>query len=382
MRFQLLLIALAGFIGLYAIVISPLSGILKFVLGVVEMFVLGQLLISRYKLTGEWGLILLRSQRGISFIHQIAKHEEIWKFFSDTGIVLSYGLLSLVLMRRHVSVKSLALGLVLLAAIFFLVMPSALLFLASTIGVTMMDKSAQQFAGIGNIASSFLILVFLGGFFGILLAGLLTYSTVVILPNLLSTLLYGTNAIGETTPGGTLLLPGINIPFFEGILALLIILAVHEGAHAVLARIARIPILSSGLVLFGVVPIGAFVEPDEERLKKLEQVRQTRVLVAGSTANLLTSIVFFVIFIAFVAGTQAIGLWGTPLLPVMKFMTALLGLTFALNFVVGTVNLLPLPFFDGYRALEINIAHKPVLQFLSALTLVAFLLNFLPWLFV
>ena len=58
-----------------------------------------------------------------------------------------------------------------------------------------------------------------------------------------------------------------------------------------------------------------------------------------------------------------------------------LGLTFALNFVIGTVNLLPLPFFDGYRTLEINIENKHIVKGLMAITLAAFLVNFLPWLF-
>jgi Zn-dependent protease len=60
----------------------------------------------------------------------------------------------------------------------------------------------------------------------------------------------------------------------------------------------------------------------------------------------------------------------------------ILGLTFALNFVIGTVNILPLPFFDGYRLLELNVKNKMVVKAVMSLVLVAFLVNLLPNLFV
>ena len=382
MTISLILIALLGFIVLYAIVISPISGLLKFFLGIAEMFVIGQLLIKYYKLTGEYGLILLRSKKGIALIHKIAKYEVAWRFLSDVGVVVSYGLLSFILMRNHVSWKSLLTGIVLLATVFFFVAPSALAILVSLLGVSVVERSAQSLSAFSVFFSLSIIMVLVGGLFLFFLIGLITYG-VVILAALLSTLLQGTQAITQTAPGAHLLLPGINLPFFEGILALLIILVVHESAHAVLARIAKIPILSSGIVLFGVVPIGAFVEPDEAKLKKLERTKQTRVLVAGSTANLISSVLLFAIFLIFTISINLTGLATVKLLlPAIHFISLVLGLGFALNFVVGTVNLLPLPFFDGYRTLEINIAHKNALKFVTAVTLIAFLLNFVPWLFV
>lgn len=326
------------------------------------------------------GLILLRSQSGISLIGQVARRSQLWQFLSDAGVVACYGLLSLVLMRKHVSWKSFAAGYLLLAGLFFLVAPSALYFLSSVVKVGALERSASQFAGFSFLLPVSILVLAVGGFFLLLLLSLMGWG-VVVLAALLSTWLQGTTAIHQTAPGGTLLLPFINLPP-ESVLALIIVLVVHEGAHAIMARIARIPVLSTGLVLFGVIPIGAFVEPDEKKLRKLERTPQTRVLVAGSTANLITAVLFFALFLAFAGMVNVLNLTAiASLLPVLRSVSLTLGLTFALNFIVGTVNLLPIPLFDGYRTLEVNIAHKPVLHFIAALTVVAFLLNLVPWLF-
>ena len=64
----------------------------------------------------------------------------------------------------------------------------------------------------------------------------------------------------------------------------------------------------------------------------------------------------------------------------IKFIHTFLGLAFALNFVVAVVNLLPVPFFDGYRMVELVIGKKLAQPF-SIFLLVALLVNFLPALF-
>jgi hypothetical protein len=66
---------------------------------------------------------------------------------------------------------------------------------------------------------------------------------------------------------------------------------------------------------------------------------------------------------------------------VLQFIYVTLGLIFVLNFAIGTMNMLPLPFFDGYRVLSINIKNKRIVFGLMVLTLLAFLLNLLPNLF-
>jgi membrane-associated protease RseP (regulator of RpoE activity) len=56
-------------------------------------------------------------------------------------------------------------------------------------------------------------------------------------------------------------------------------------------------------------------------------------------------------------------------------------LVFALNFIIGVVNLLPLPFFDGMRLLELSVNNKRLTDVVMYLILAAFLSNMLPWFF-
>ncbi len=83
------------------------------------------------------------------------------------------------------------------------------------------------------------------------------------------------------------LVPGYTIPFWYGIVGLISVLITHEFAHGILAAAERIPIKNLGVVLVGVLPIGAFVEPDEGELKGSSWLSQMKVYSAGSAANLL-----------------------------------------------------------------------------------------------
>ncbi len=379
------LVVILAFALFYLILQLPVPGLWKFALCAVEMLATGQLLISRFGFDGEWGLILLRSQKGLDFIDDLAKSAGFWKFYSDTGTTMSYGLLSIPLMRGNVSPKSVICGMCLLFLISFFVAPSVLPFFTEILKLSVMQKAQQQM-GVSPAASIISIIgtvaLVLGGFFLLLLVGLLYYGLVV-LSAFFSTVLSGSNAMASTSPGATLLLPGVNLPFFEGIVALVIIMAVHEYSHAILSRLARVPLLSSGIVLFGVIPIGAFVEPDEGKLEKAEKVAQTRVLVAGSTSNLMASLFFFVLFVLYATILHNLGIVLSLSSPSIALSILLvLGLAFALNFVIGSVNLLPLPFFDGYRVIDVNMKNKNFVKALMILTLAAFLMNLLPWLFV
>jgi len=197
------------------------------------------------------------------------------------------------------------------------------------------------------------------------------------------------------------------------------------------------------------------VETDEKKLFRADAQKQTRVLVAGPTANLITAAFSFIILMGFFystedlrqgalyimppegngtsalpAGTivyeiegQAVdtidfktfalpansevsietnkgivtretngngkigivfGMLGTDTIysrytePALQFIFITLGLVVSLNFVVGTVNILPVPLFDGYRLLDINIKNKMIVKAISYTALFFFVLNFLP----
>jgi len=147
---------------------------------------------------------------------------------------------------------------------------------------------------IGNYYLS-VIIFFLFGFagFGILL---LSYQAFIIVKGYF----LGRSScpgVAPVIPGVTV--PGTNfkIPFFEGWLALIMIMIVHELAHGILARKVGIKVKSLGLLLLGFFPIGAFTEPDEKELRNAKSKDQLMVYAAGPVFNLVFTLVVFIIFI-------------------------------------------------------------------------------------
>lgn len=97
----------------------------------------------------------------------------------------------------------------------------------------------------------------------------------------------GVEALGASE---ILVIPGVNpfVPLWYGLIALAITLVVHEGGHGILARANGMRVKSLGL-LIAVVPIGAFVEPDEDDLKASSRRKRLRVFSAGPGINLSTA---------------------------------------------------------------------------------------------
>ncbi len=99
----------------------------------------------------------------------------------------------------------------------------------------------------------------------------------------------------QTVSGGggggvQLVIPGLTIPLWYGLVGLAVVMIVHELSHGVTARADGLPLKSVGLVLLAVIP-GAFVEPDEEALSKAPLRTRLRVYGAGSLANVGTALV-------------------------------------------------------------------------------------------
>jgi membrane-associated protease RseP (regulator of RpoE activity) len=96
-------------------------------------------------------------------------------------------------------------------------------------------------------------------------------------------------------------IPGspIFVPFWYGIIALFIVVLVHETSHGIVAKAHKLPVLSSGIVFFGPL-IGAFVEPDEKKLKKQSDVVQYSIFAAGPFSNiLLAGLIMLIVLIVF-----------------------------------------------------------------------------------
>jgi membrane-associated protease RseP (regulator of RpoE activity) len=119
-------------------------------------------------------------------------------------------------------------------------------------------------------------------------AGIALYLIVNSLINILSNPVVGQVA-RELGPGAILLLPGINpmLPIVYGWIAIVVAIVIHEGAHGIIARNVGFRVKSSGLLFFLIIPIGAFVDVDEEQIKKAKARPSLKVMAAGVGANVI-----------------------------------------------------------------------------------------------
>ncbi len=107
--------------------------------------------------------------------------------------------------------------------------------------------------------------------------------------------LYDLATSPDAVSGVSLVLPGINVPglgvlpFWYWLSAIFVIALVHEFAHGIVARAHNLEVKHTGIVFFGPI-LGAFVEPNEQKLRKEKDIVQYSVLAAGSFANILLAI--------------------------------------------------------------------------------------------
>lgn len=92
--------------------------------------------------------------------------------------------------------------------------------------------------------------------------------------------------------GSVLLLPGINpmLPIVYGWIAIVVAIVIHEGAHGIIARNNGFRVKSSGLLFFLIIPIGAFVDVDEEQLKTARARPSVKVMAAGVGGNVILGV--------------------------------------------------------------------------------------------
>jgi len=111
-------------------------------------------------------------------------------------------------------------------------------------------------------------------------------------------------AVSQLGPASYLLLPGINpfLPIVYGWLAIVCAIVVHEGAHGVIARNRGLNVKSSGLLFFLIIPIGAFVDVDEEQLEKAKHRDSLRVMAAGVAGNVVVALVCLLAVLLIVNG--------------------------------------------------------------------------------
>ncbi len=108
----------------------------------------------------------------------------------------------------------------------------------------------------------------------------------------------------------TILIPEVDIPGspikvpWHAIFGLIILIVVHELAHGIVARIEKIKVKSLGILTAGIFPIGAFTEPDERQLKRVEARKRMRVFSVGSMSNFLFGAIFLLLFLGMLYSAQ------------------------------------------------------------------------------
>ncbi|MCZ0860428.1 site-2 protease family protein [Methanocorpusculum sp. MG] len=98
-------------------------------------------------------------------------------------------------------------------------------------------------------------------------------------------------------PQNLLLIPGVNdfVPStFAVWFALVFAVIIHEFGHGLLSRVENIRVKYTGILAL-VIPIGAFVEPDEEEIEKSPLATKLRMFAAGITNNMVVGAVCIVI---------------------------------------------------------------------------------------
>jgi membrane-associated protease RseP (regulator of RpoE activity) len=127
------------------------------------------------------------------------------------------------------------------------------------------------------------------------------FITVMLFISVRYTLLVQPEPTGIYKPQNILLLPGINeyVPSTLAVwLAFILTIGVHEFGHGILCRVENIKVKTMG-ALIAVIPIGFFVEPDEEELDRTKGMAKVRMFGAGITNNLVVGFSCFFLLILF-----------------------------------------------------------------------------------
>jgi len=380
----MLLILIISLVVFYALLSWTVDLRFKIVIILVELIGTTYLVKTLFHFDTELGMILYRTKIGLVLIKDLSRFEAFWTYFADIGLFLTYGLASFRMFKmNHKWWKVLLSGFIILAVIIVVIAPISqyIIMKSADLGVKNVSSKASTTApaGVASTAAhsmslfqyAILALILLGGIFIAGMLGLVMKSFEII-SNIFAH--YTGHLSVHATPGATLILPGVNLPLFEGALALLVVMVIHEGSHGVLAVLRKIKVKSTGIVLFGFLPVGAFVEPDDNELMKAKSKYKSDVFVAGPTANLIGAVLLLIIHLVLLFSLGNFYITN----PIMHFIRVTLGLAIALNFIVGMINLLPIPFFDGYHLLEEGLG-KQWTDYFMYISVIGIIIAFLPW---
>lgn len=230
--------------------------ILLFIISLIWFF-------DRKNFKREGIFFLRRTKRGLNIIDRTGRrYERFFKTLGDIGIILGFGLVGVYYLSRIKKDFSKILALLTIIFIFYL--------------------TKSQLGYLEGIISVF------GG-------------SVALIILLLASGAYNIITQPGAAPAITPVIPGIKIPgaafylpLWHGLIALFVVVVVHEFSHALVARAEKIKVNSLGYGFLAVLPL-AFAEPDEKELKKTESIKKSRIFAVGSTSNILFGIVIGII---------------------------------------------------------------------------------------
>lgn len=287
---------------------SAMGAAIQWGAALLSLFIAGYGIRELNGLKGWAFIYLMGSKKGLSSIDSLSKRARpFWNNMAVWGLVLSFGLLSYPLFRRMITKRQYAFGMLSLVVILLFVLPYLsvalpLINIPQLQGALSGSQAAP--AGINLIGVMFDAVSVVAGFAGYVMIALLYNAGSIIygIVAFIGTALQGgpqPSLLTASLPGVAPIIPGIDIPLFAGIISLAILLIVHEVSHGLLAREAKVRLKSIGLLVLGIIPVGAFVEPDDKQVAKLDKPKQTKIFSAGISANFVAMLAFFALLLIF-----------------------------------------------------------------------------------
>ncbi|MEM2918545.1 MAG: site-2 protease family protein [Candidatus Altiarchaeota archaeon] len=289
-------------------------------------FAVGTFLLSKTKFERHAIIFLIRTKYFLKFIEGTANiSKKFWKFFADLAIIFSFSALGVKYISKYNNCK-VAMSILTTGIIFSLFFSKTIMtFLILIFLFVILSKSLENVKSenvnffVFSVLLSFIWFKILSGIllnfpdFSVLvitsiIAGTFGIPTLVVI----SFIHQGYLIIFENlnTPGISPFIPsvekgeivlsapgtGFSIPILYALFAITIAIFSHEFAHGILACANRIKLKSTGIATLGILPIGAFVEPDEDEMNKKDTLTRSRIFAVGSFSNFLVAVVFLFIW--------------------------------------------------------------------------------------
>jgi len=228
---------------------------------------------------------------------RFSKHKKFIDFLTTLGLILGFGLIAVDFLygKKMNKFKRMGLWIISILLLYFVFEFVLRFFLGVPLNSTFVSEEYTKFFGLNLISFVFALTGF---------AGFVIFALALNAIDIITKTLIGVKAC----PGVAPVIPGVEIPNVPLVIplhawiSLLIILIIHEGFHGITARKEGFEVKSSGLLLLGFLPIGAFVEPNEKEMVKAKPLKQLKVYAAGPIANLFSILIFRIIVIILLLG--------------------------------------------------------------------------------